>query len=273
MPTCSHGTELTPCAKTGRFSTVCTWMICSSVPPGPPWSCTSRVPISTLGGATRPSASKNCCTAPSPVAAGPCTGYVQPLVTYHAATAPLAKRAAAALGAALAFSAICRGVFAPARTPCPNGVTGTCTPTGISTVPPFVSTTTLPRSGWAPARSALPTTCTVSAVSWRQLKSLLLAPAASPTASHGVSGQLTAPCSSPMPRFSICRMNRRYEPQPSWPRFISSGWTCSLAGVRALFGILSSRSSRARSRSAERAALRAAWARSSRPSAPRKPSK
>src|SRR5262245_53418807 len=101
----------------------------------------------TLGGGVRPSASKNCCTAPMPDDDGPCTGYVQPLSLYHAATVPSSKRAAASLWFAFALTATSRGVLAPPNTPGGNGLTGTSARTLIVAVPPLVSTTSVPSSG------------------------------------------------------------------------------------------------------------------------------
>src|ERR1051326_3620014 len=97
--------------------------------------------METLGGAVRPSASKNCWTLAIPVAPCTLTGYSQPLVRYHFSTAPFSKSAAASRGCALAFSAICRGVDAPASAPDGYGVTGTCTRTRTVWFPPLDSMT------------------------------------------------------------------------------------------------------------------------------------
>ena len=77
---------------------------------------------------------------------------------YQRATAPFSNSGAAILGAALAFSAMFRGVTAPARTPSENGLTGTSAVTITVAVPPFVSTVSSPLIGLAAARSSLPRT-------------------------------------------------------------------------------------------------------------------
>src|SRR5258708_15172069 len=125
----------------GRFSCVFSSTAVRSVSPGLPSRSMRLVSISTLGGGVRPSASKYCCTAPRPDAAGPCTGYFQPLDLYHSATAPLSKRRAASLGLALAFSATWRGERDPPKTPGGDVLTGTSARTTTVAVPPFLSMT------------------------------------------------------------------------------------------------------------------------------------
>lgn len=74
LPTVNHGWSLTPWATAARFSCAVTVTACSRRSPGLPCRTTACSFRSTFGALTRPSTSKNCCTAATPEAIGPWTG-------------------------------------------------------------------------------------------------------------------------------------------------------------------------------------------------------